>query len=72
MFNRRESRKVLSEALEKVQERLILVCPWLTSWATAVVIEKCEELIKRGVRIDIGWGKFDVLAIDQLVDTFWY
>ncbi len=71
VFNRRESRKVLSDALEKVQERLILVCPWLTSWATAVVIEKCEELIKRRVRIDIGWGKLEDLARDQ-IDTFWY
>ena len=71
VFNRRESRKVLSDALENVQKRLILVCPWLTSWATAVVIEKCEELIKRGVRIDIGWGRLEDLARDQ-IDTFWY
>ncbi|MEG4322327.1 MULTISPECIES: phospholipase D-like domain-containing protein [unclassified Microcoleus] len=71
VFNRRQIRKVLSDALENVQERLILVCPWLTSWATAVVIEKCEELINRGVRIDIGWGKLEDLARDQ-IDTFWY
>jgi len=71
VFNRPHSRKVLSDALENVQERLILVCPWLTSWATDVVIEKCEELIKRGVRIDIGWGKLEDLARDQ-IDTFWY
>ena len=71
VFNRPHSRKVLSDALENVQERLILVCPWLTSWATAVVIEKCEELIKRGVRIDIGWGRLEDLARDQ-IDTFWY
>lgn len=71
VFNRPHSRKVLSDALENVQERLILVCPWLTSWATAVVIEKCEELIKRGVRIDIGWGTLEDLARDQ-IDTFWY
>ncbi|MEG4841602.1 phospholipase D-like domain-containing protein [Microcoleus sp. B9-D4] len=71
VFNRGQSRKVLSDALENVQERLILVCPWLTSWATAVVIEKCEELIKRRVRIDIGWGKLEDLARDQ-IDTFWY
>ncbi|WP_293147602.1 MULTISPECIES: phospholipase D-like domain-containing protein [unclassified Microcoleus] len=71
VFNRPHSRKVLSDALENVQERLILVCPWLTSWATAVVIEKCEELIKRGVRIDIGWGTLKDLARDQ-IDPFWY
>jgi uncharacterized protein involved in tellurium resistance len=71
VFNRPHSRKVLSDALENVQERLILVCPWLTSWATAVVIEKCEELIKRRVRIDIGWGKLEDLARDQ-IDTSWY
>ncbi|MEG3835187.1 phospholipase D-like domain-containing protein [Microcoleus sp. AT8-B1] len=71
VFNRGQSREVLSHALENVQERLILVCPWLTYWATAVVIEKCEELIKRGVRIDIGWGKLEDLARDQ-TDTFWY
>lgn len=71
VFNRGQSREVLSHALENVQKRLILVCPWLTSWATAVVIEKCEELIKRGVRIDIGWGKLEDLAKDQ-IDTFWY
>jgi tellurite resistance protein TerA len=71
VFNRPHSRKVLSDALENVQKRLILVCPWLTSWATAVVIEKCEELIKRGVRIDIGWGKLEDLASNK-IDTFWY
>ncbi len=71
VFNRPHSRKVLSDALENVQKRLILVCPWLTSWATAVVIEKCEELIKRDVRIDIGWGKLEDLARDK-IDTFWY
>lgn len=71
VFNRGQSREVLSHALENVQKRLILVCPWLTSWATAVVIKKCEELIKRRVRIDIGWGRLEDLARDQ-IDTFWY
>ena len=72
VFDRPQSRKVLSDALEKVQKRLILVCPWLTSWATAVVIEKCEELINRGVRIDIGWGKLEDLARDRIDTRFWY
>ncbi|MEG4148795.1 hypothetical protein [Microcoleus sp. Pol12B5] len=49
VFNRGQSREVLSDALENVQDRLILVCPWLTSWATAVVIEKCTAVIVQTV-----------------------
>jgi PLD-like domain len=54
---RSESRQVFLDALAKSQERLILVCPWLTKHA---LDKKSEKLmiaaLNRGVHIDIGWG----------------
>jgi hypothetical protein len=54
---RAESRQIFLDALTYSQERLILVCPWLTDYS---VNQEVWELIKaaldRGVSIEIGWG----------------
>jgi PLD-like domain len=54
---RAESRQVFLDALSKSQERLILVCPWLTEYS---INQKVRNLMKaaldRGVSIEIGWG----------------
>jgi hypothetical protein len=57
VFGRVETRSVLIEALDNVQHRLIIVCPWLSQNAiTEVIISRLDNLIARGVKVDIGWG----------------
>jgi hypothetical protein len=54
---RSQSRDVFIDALEKSQQRLILVCPWLTEYAINPHIQDLiRAALNRGVRIDIGWG----------------
>jgi PLD-like domain len=54
---RKQSRTIFLQSLKHAQERLILVCPWLTEFA---VNKDVRNLIKaaldRGVAIEIGWG----------------
>jgi PLD-like domain len=57
IYGRAESRQVFLEALQQSQERLILVCPWLTNYAiNADVRELMRAALDRGVSIEIGWG----------------
>jgi len=57
VINRNDSRSVLIEALEKAQEQLIIVCPWLTqSGINHEVRQRFREALSRNVCIDIGWG----------------
>ncbi len=57
VFDRSGSRAVLMEALEKVQQRLIIVCPWLNrNSIDANLMQKFRDCLNRNCRIDIGWG----------------
>ena len=65
VYDRNGSRNVLLETLENAQERIILVCPWITEYGAnhelkngskGIVIELCEKFLKRGGKLDIGWG----------------
>lgn len=57
VFDRQGSRDVLLEALQKAQNRIILVCPWITSYgANDEVLKYCRDFLDKGGRIDIGWG----------------
>lgn len=62
---RSESRKLLEEALDDAQERVILICPWLGHYAIEGLEKKFQELIKRKVRVDIGWFKSSDLGRDE-------
>ncbi|MBD1925142.1 hypothetical protein H6F74_02420 [Trichocoleus sp. FACHB-90] len=56
-IDRPGSRAVFMEALALAQERLILVCPWPNIYGVnSEVIQKLEELLKRKVRVAVGWG----------------
>ncbi|WP_460203829.1 phospholipase D-like domain-containing protein [Scytonema sp. NUACC21] len=73
VFDRSGSRAILIEALQKAQNFLILVCPWLTpvgmpDW----VIQQLEILLKKDVLVQIGWGRSDDLKQGKTDDTFWY
>ncbi len=57
VFDRTGSRAVLLEALDKAQERLIIVCPWLNrNSIDADLIQKFRDCLNRNCRIEIGWG----------------
>jgi len=57
VFDRSGSRAVLMEALEKAQERLIIVCPWLSrNSIDADLMQKFRDCLNRNCRIEIGWG----------------
>lgn len=67
VINRNESRTLLLEALDKTEEFLIIVCPWLTEFAIdRQLLEKFRVLLKRGSRIAVGWGYLgDLIQDDQ-------
>ena len=68
MSNRNQSRDVLLEALETAQERLIIVCPWLTRSAiNDEVIRKFRAILNRNCQIDIGWGHLSDTGLSQPV-----
>jgi PLD-like domain len=54
---RSKSREIFLDALKASNHRIVLVCPWLTTYG---VNEQAQSLIiaalNRGVIIDIGWG----------------
>ena len=57
VYGREESRQVFLDALQQSQERLILVCPWLTNYAIDLDVRSLIiNALERGVSIDIGWG----------------
>ncbi|MEB3828701.1 tetratricopeptide repeat protein [Phormidium sp. CCY1219] len=57
VFDRPSIREQLETAIDSTQQRLILVCPWLSRASIDhSLVQKIEELLKRGAQIDIGWG----------------
>jgi len=64
IYDRQGTNKVLDYALKTVQNRLILVCPWLSKDViTEEVINKFIELLECNIRIDIGYGHTSDLKI---------
>ncbi len=66
VIDRSNSRAELMQALGQAQHRLILVCPWLGRGTDYQIIQKLEALLKRNVRVDVGWGNQG--DIDKLKD----
>lgn len=59
VIDRVGSREVLEKALDETQNRLIIVCPWLSKYSIdRQLINKLTALLHlhQGVLIDIGWG----------------
>lgn len=73
VLDRRGSREILSDALDKTQESLIVVCPWLTIWGvTESELEKFKKLLEKGVSISIGWGRTGDLKRPKNLNSLWY
>ena len=68
VIDRRGSRDILLKTIKKAQERIILVCPWITSYgASDEVIKYCRDFLESGGRIDIGWGHLkDIKQIEHI------
>ncbi len=57
IYDRGQSRKILYQALNEAEERIIIVCPWITVNGLSDVLKSdIEKALGRGVKIDIGWG----------------
>ncbi|MBD2043987.1 tetratricopeptide repeat protein [Microcoleus sp. FACHB-672] len=57
VFDRPGIRAVLEEALETTQQRLIVVCPWVSrSSLDSDLLRKFEAFLERNGQLDIGWG----------------
>lgn len=55
-----EHRPLLEEALKNSQERLLIISPWIrASAANKLLIDSLELLLKRGVKVFIGYGYED-------------
>jgi hypothetical protein len=63
---RSASRQIFLEALDNSQQRLILVCPWLTNYAVDTEAKYLiRSSLERGVSIDIGWGNLKDVDNDR-------
>lgn len=63
---RNESRKIFLQTLRESEDRIILVCPWLSE--NAIDREAKESIVaalKRGVLIEIGWGNLNDVGNNQ-------
>lgn len=57
VFGRSGGRALLIKALEEAQERVIIVCPWLSRKSIDDdMLLKFRAFLDQGDRIDIGWG----------------
>ncbi|MCM1982986.1 phospholipase D-like domain-containing protein [Lyngbya confervoides] len=62
IYDRQASRAALIEALQRAEDRLILVCPWIAKWGfNDELMHLLRQALQRQVRIDVGWRKLSDL-----------
>ncbi|MCY7366782.1 MAG: phospholipase D-like domain-containing protein [Chamaesiphon sp.] len=72
VLGREQSRQALLEALGSVENRLILVCPWLCHHGFDLEIQnQFEKLLSKGVTIKIGYGKLSDIEKGKLTGLFY-
>jgi phosphatidylserine/phosphatidylglycerophosphate/cardiolipin synthase-like enzyme len=72
VLGREQSRQALLEALASVESRLILVCPWLCHHGFDLEIQnQLENLLIKGVAIEIGYGKLSDIEKGKLTGFFY-
>jgi phosphatidylserine/phosphatidylglycerophosphate/cardiolipin synthase-like enzyme len=72
VLDREQSRQALLEALASVKNRLILVCPWLCHHGFDLEIQnQLENLLIKGVTIEIGYGKLSDIEKGKLTGFFY-
>jgi PLD-like domain len=66
IIGRKESRQVLIQALQNTEHRLILVCPWLMTYALNSELKLLFDLaLAKGVSIDVSWGHLSDLSLQE-------
>jgi phosphatidylserine/phosphatidylglycerophosphate/cardiolipin synthase-like enzyme len=72
VLGREQSRQALLDALASVENRLILICPWLCHHGfDAEIYEKLENLLIKKVTIEIGYGKLTDIEKGNLKGFFY-
>jgi phosphatidylserine/phosphatidylglycerophosphate/cardiolipin synthase-like enzyme len=72
VLGREQSRQALLEALSSVENHLILVCPWLCHHGFDLEIQnQLENLLIKGVTIEIGYGKLSDIEKGKLTGFFY-
>jgi phosphatidylserine/phosphatidylglycerophosphate/cardiolipin synthase-like enzyme len=72
VLGREQSRQALLEALASVESRLVLVCPWLCHHGFDLEIQnQLENLLIKGVTIEIGYGKLSDIEKGKLTGFFY-
>jgi phosphatidylserine/phosphatidylglycerophosphate/cardiolipin synthase-like enzyme len=67
VLGREQSRQALLEALASVENRLILVCPWICRYGfDNEIYHKLETLLIKGVELEIGYGKLSDIEKGKL------
>jgi len=67
---RSQSHDILINALQEAEEQVIMVCPWLGYGFNEKIFTLCQNLLKRGVYLKIGWGKSDDIKQNNLDRSF--
>ncbi len=56
VVDRSGSHQVLIESLRQAQERIVIICPWVSSHVINDIKGDIEAALDRNVQISIGWG----------------
>lgn len=72
-FGRKASRDLLIKAIVSANSKLLLVCPWPTKFALdSTVLHHLQEALRRGVTIEIGWGRLQDLESGKFRNSSFY
>jgi phosphatidylserine/phosphatidylglycerophosphate/cardiolipin synthase-like enzyme len=72
VLGREQSRQALLEAIASVENRLILICPWICHHGFDLEIQnQLENLLIKGVTIEIGYGKLSDIEKGKLTGFFY-
>ena len=56
VVDRSGSRRVLIESLEQANDRILIICPWISDFVIREIKSHIEAALRRNVKISIGWG----------------
>lgn len=65
VFDRPGIKAWLEEALLETEERLIIVCPWLSSQVVEELLDKFETFLERNGILEIGWGHLQDIEVGE-------
>ncbi|NER36823.1 MAG: tetratricopeptide repeat protein [Oscillatoria sp. SIO1A7] len=63
VFDRPGIKAWLEEALLETEERLVIVCPWLSRQVVEELLDKFEAFLERDGTLEIGWGHLQDIEV---------